>query len=51
MISKEQVEIIAERYGIGVSYKQEHAGGFVVDETGTLKKSIIDEIVISLKGK
>lgn len=49
MISKEQIEIIAARYGIGVSYREEGEGGFIEDTFGEIRKTLVDDILVSLK--
>ncbi len=44
MITNEQIELIAKSYGIGVSYREPGNGGFVLDESGVVYKSITDDI-------
>lgn len=42
MMTKEQIEKIAENCGVIVSYGDTGRGGFIVDETKTVYKSLND---------
>lgn len=44
MITKEQIELVASRYGISVTYRESGKGGFVVDEAGKVCSSIAREL-------
>lgn len=55
MMTKEQVEMIAGRYGIGISYVELGTGGFVLDTTGKVYASVVEDISnilgVEVKGK
>lgn len=40
MMTKEQIELIAERYGIGCYYLEPGNGGFVLDSSGDIYQSM-----------
>ena len=44
MMTKEQLEKIAKRYGIKVSYVEKGNGGFILDDSKKIVKSIKEEL-------
>lgn len=44
MITEEQIALIAERYGIGVTHGEPGEGGFVLDDTKKVYQSMGNEL-------
>lgn len=44
-INRNQLELIANRYGIEVSYVEKGKGGFIVDESNVIRKSVVEDII------
>lgn len=44
-INRTQLETIAKRYGIEVRYVEKGKGGFIVDESNMIHKSVVEDII------
>lgn len=44
MLNDEKIKEIAERYGIGIEPAENGKGGYIDDETGTIKDTFLDGI-------
>lgn len=44
-INRSQLETIAKRYGIEVNYVEKGKGGFIVDESNVIHKSVVEDII------
>lgn len=44
-INRAQLETIAKRYGIEVSYVEKGKGGFIVDESNIIHTSVVEDII------
>ncbi|GEM_PF-1724383 len=44
-INRNQLESISNRYGIEVSYVEKGKGGFIVDESNVIHKSVVEDII------
>ena len=42
MMTREQIERIAEKCGVQVSYTESGRGGFIIDSSGSVYKSVND---------
>ena len=42
MMTREQIERIAEKCGVQVSYTESGRGGFIIDSSGSVYKSVHD---------
>lgn len=43
-INRLQLEFIAKRYGIEISYVEKGKGGFIIDETNIIHNTIVEDI-------
>ncbi len=44
-INRFQLESIAKRYGIEVSYAEKGKGGFIVDDSNIIHKSVVEDLI------
>ncbi|WP_313184802.1 hypothetical protein [Lacrimispora sp.] len=49
MTTREQVEMLAKRYGVGISYTTPGNGGFIVDSTNKVYSSMKKDLLMSFK--
>jgi len=43
-LSYDEIKEIADRYGIGISQVEKGKGGFITDETGIVRDSVLEDI-------